>query len=262
MRVLLVEDNDVEARAIARFLGLDRNWHVQLVGDAISAAERLSGEPFDVVVVDWNLGEGRPSGLDLCRRIRVSGSSTALIMLTGRDAVDDKLDAFDAGANDYIVKPVDVRELAVRIREAARRVATQLDRSTESDPSEAQFQPERVSRIGRWIVVGSLKLDPVRGLVESGETIVQLSKQQASLLAYLMENAGKWVSLEDIRREAIYTRSDAKGAAMRVLVRDLRVKLHDQGLLIRTAPKGGAYSLAVQTSGDDPGQEQSVVTAC
>lgn len=119
IRLLLVEDDVGIGRLLERGLGAE-GYRVDWVRDLATAAERLRADPPGLVVLDRMLPDG--DGADLCSAIRKSGNEVPICMLTAREALDDKLEGFDAGADDYVVKPFEFDELLARLSVMVRRV--------------------------------------------------------------------------------------------------------------------------------------------
>ena len=118
MRILLVEDEPSAARFIAK--GLREASHaVDVASDGTAAAERCQQNDYDAVILDVML-PGK-DGLTLCRELRAGGSNVPILMLTARDAVEARVEGLDAGADDYLTKPFDFRELLARVRALTRR---------------------------------------------------------------------------------------------------------------------------------------------
>ena len=116
MRILVVDDEPALRTSLERALGLDA-YDVELAEDGNEALDRLAADPVDAVVLD--VAMPKLDGLEVCRRLRAAGDRTPVLMLTARDAIDDRVDGLDAGADDYLVKPFALREL----RRAAARAA-------------------------------------------------------------------------------------------------------------------------------------------
>lgn len=118
MRILVVDDDPAVGAALDRALRLD-GYEVAIVQDGADALESLALSPPDAVVLD--LGLPRIDGLEVCRRMRSAGDDTPVLMLTARDAVQDRVEGLDAGADDYVVKPFALAELQARLRALLRR---------------------------------------------------------------------------------------------------------------------------------------------
>jgi two-component system response regulator MprA len=162
-KILVVDDESTLRASLERALRLER-YDVQLARDGLQALDILAGEPVDAVVLDVampNLG-----GLEVCRRLRAAGDRTPVLMLTARDAVDDRVDGLDAGADDYLVKPFALRELKARLRALLRR---------SEDP-------------GRLLAFSDLTLDPSAYEVRRGDRRLELSRTEFALLRQFMEN--------------------------------------------------------------------------
>src|SRR5204862_4784112 len=123
-RILVVDDEPSLRASLERALRLEGS-SVELAGDVLEALCALSERPYDAVVLDVGMPE--VDGLEVCRRLRDAGDRTPILMLTARDAVSDRIDGLDAGADDYLVKPFDVGELKARIRALLRRSGSGSD---------------------------------------------------------------------------------------------------------------------------------------
>jgi two-component system response regulator MprA len=117
-RILVVDDEPAVQQALSRALALEQ-YEVELAGDGVAALDVLAEERFDAVVLDVMMPG--VSGLEVCRRLRASGDRSPVLMLTARDAIDDRVAGLDAGADDYLVKPFALRELLARVRALLRR---------------------------------------------------------------------------------------------------------------------------------------------
>ena len=118
MRILVVDDDPAVSGALQRALRLE-GYEVTLAGDGPKALEEVAIRPPDAVVLD--IGLPTIDGLDVCRRMRAAGDDTPVLMLTARDAVQDRVEGLDAGADDYLVKPFALAELLARLRALLRR---------------------------------------------------------------------------------------------------------------------------------------------
>jgi two-component system response regulator MprA len=164
MRILVVDDEPALRSSLERALGLDRHV-VELAEDGLEALDRLALAPVDAVVLDVSMPG--LDGLEVCRRLRAAGDRTPVLMLTARDAVDDRVDGLDAGADDYLVKPFALRELQARLRALLRR---------SEEPG------------GPVLVYGGLVLDPGTREVRRGERPIELSRTEFSLLQFFLEH--------------------------------------------------------------------------
>jgi two-component system response regulator MprA len=165
-RVLVVDDEPGVRTALERALRLEA-YDVELAADGREALDRLAGgTPPDAVVLD--VAMPHVDGLEVCRRLRGAGDRTPVLMLTARDAVDDRVAGLDAGADDYLVKPFALKELKARLRALLRRTGA-------GDGGDA-------------LRFGDLVLDPVAYEVRRGGRTIELSRTEFHLLALFMEH--------------------------------------------------------------------------
>jgi two-component system, OmpR family, KDP operon response regulator KdpE len=168
---------------------------------------------FDAVLLDINMpGMG---GIETCRRIRKKAPLLPILMLTVRDGERDKIEAFDAGADDYITKPFSVPELAARLRSAVRRSNT--------EPGEAGGLPHREAPI----VIDEIEMDPVRRSVRKNGAVLRLTPKEFELLHYLMKHPGRPVAHTALL-QAVWGEDYAlQTEYLRTFVSQLRKKLED-----------------------------------
>jgi DNA-binding response OmpR family regulator len=169
MNVLIAEDDP----SVLRFLTQatqEAGYAPQGCMDGLEALDKALAQPFDLMLLDWMLPGA--DGVEVCRRLRERSVTTPILMLTARDALEDKIAGLDAGADDYIVKPFEVAELLARMRALLRRGT--------SAPAVLQ--------------VGDLTLDPASRRAARAGTPITLSATEYSLLEYLMRHAGKTVT--------------------------------------------------------------------
>ena len=147
MRLLLAEDDTMIGEAVRA--GLRRQgFAVDWVRDGVAAEQALLGEAYDACLLD--LGLPRKAGLDVLRRLRERGSMLPVVVLTARDAITDRVDGLDAGADDYVVKPFDLAELAARIRAVTRRKGGRAQRSSSTATSRSTRQLVRFGATANW----------------------------------------------------------------------------------------------------------------
>jgi two-component system response regulator MprA len=163
MRVLVVDDELAVRTSLQRALGLER-YEVDLAQDGQEALDRIAGARYDAIVLDVSMP--LLDGLEACRRMRAAGDRTPVLMLTARDAVDDRVAGLDAGADDYLVKPFALRELQARLRALLRRIDGPSD--------EVRF--------------GDLRLEPSTRDVWRGERRLELSRTEYALLELFLRN--------------------------------------------------------------------------
>jgi two-component system, OmpR family, response regulator QseB len=216
MRILVAEDDPLLGDALQAGLR-QRGFDVDWVKDGVAAELALRGAPFAAVVLD--LGLPRRDGLTLLRNERAKGSRTPVLVLTARDAIDDRVRGFDTGADDYVVKPVDLDELAARLRALIRR---------------SRGEPAPV------LAIGALRLDPAARTVSFRTQPVELQAKEFNLLHELMSNAGRVLTREQLAERLYAWGDEVESNAVEVHVHHLRRKLAPT--LIRTV-RGVGYAL-------------------
>jgi two-component system response regulator MprA len=164
-RVLVVDDEPAVRRALERALRLD-NHEVELAADGEEALDVLARTPADAIILDVLMP--RLDGLELARRMRKAGDRTPILMLTARDAIDDRVEGLDVGADDYLVKPFALRELQARLRALLRRSGDGAD--------------------GEVLTYADLVLDPVAHEVHRGDRLIELSKTEFLLLELFLRH--------------------------------------------------------------------------
>jgi two-component system response regulator MprA len=163
MKVLIVDDEPGVRSALQRALALERH-DVALAEDGQQALDLLAESAVDAIVLD--VAMPRVNGLEVCRRLRAAGDRTPVLMLTARDAIDDRVDGLDAGADDYLVKPFALRELLARLRALLRRL-----------------EPD-----GPTLAFADLKLDRSAHEVRRGSRLIELSRTEFTLLELFLEH--------------------------------------------------------------------------
>ncbi len=219
MRLLLVEDAEDVAEAIATSFQR-RGDAIDCVGTVEDARDTLAVNDYDVVILDINLPDGL--GTEVLRDLRRDRRATPVLMLTARMAVEDRVSALDIGADDYLVKPFDLRELQARVRALGRR--TGADRSG-------------------VIEFGTLALDPAGKVAACGGVALQLTRREFSLLEALMANRSRIMPKERLFDRMFSMDEEEVGLnAIETYVARLRRKLEGSGVGIRTL-RGLGYQL-------------------
>ena len=222
MRVLLVEDDAVLADGVLRVLQA-HGMQVEHARDGLQADARLRDEAFAVAVLD--IGLPGIDGFEVVRRLRARGAATPVLLLTARDAVEDRVRGLDTGADDYLVKPFATPELVARIRALGRRHAAPATRLA----------------LGPRILAGDTRRAHI------GERPLELSVREWAVLEYLLRNAGRVVSKQQIIDAILPWGDDLSLNAMEVYVSRLRLKLDGAGVAIRTI-RGFGYMLEAQAT--------------
>jgi len=219
MRILLVEDAEDLAEATQRQLGRS-GMACDRAGSLAEARGFLDVQRYDAVILDINLPDG--SGTDLLREMRRAGRSSPVLMLTAQFSVDDKISAFSLGADDYLVKPFDQRELEARLHAIFRR--EQEDRSAE-------------------LTVGNLRYNATTGIATLAEQRLDLTRREFALLGLLMRSRGQVLS-KDRLLEGLYAFDDAVAGenAIELYIARLRKRLAGGHVEIQTL-RGRGYRL-------------------
>lgn len=221
MRILLAEDDPLLGdglRAGLRQLGFQVDW----VQDGLAAERELSSGDYAAAVLD--LGLPLKDGLAVLRALRQRKIATPILVLTARDAVPDRIRGLDLGADDYVVKPVDLHELGARLRSLVRRAHGQLQDAL------------------RW---GPVLLEPAARQVSLHGTAVPLSTREFDLLQVLMLNAGRVLSREQLEQQLYSWGHEVDSNAIEVHIHHLRRKLQPE--LIQTL-RGVGYTVPRQTA--------------
>jgi two-component system, OmpR family, response regulator MprA len=210
VRILIVDDDRALRDALRRSLVLGGYDTVSADSGETALAEVTSEAP-DAVVLDIGLPD--IDGLEVCRRLRGAGNRVPVLMLTARDAVSDRIDGLDAGADDYLVKPFDVGELRARLRALLRRSRSEGDADADADGQSFH----------------ELRLDAARHGVSVGETFVELTRTEYQLLELLMLNAAR-VLPHNLIYERVWGYDFGPASnALRVYIGYLRRKLEKAG---------------------------------
>ncbi len=208
MRILLVEDDRLLGDGVETAL-LREGVTVDWLQNGLSALHALQSEHFDLVLLD--LGLPGMDGLEVLRHIREAGVATPVLILTARDAVDERVKGLDLGADDYLVKPFDFDELKARVRALRRRA---------------------IGRPEPRLVHGELELDPSSFAVSlRGESVI-LYRREYMLLKALLERVGRVVSREQLEQSLYGWADDVDSNTVDVYIHHLRKKLYPE--LIRT----------------------------
>ncbi len=220
MRVLVVEDAEDVCEAIMH--SLKRAGHTcDAAGTLEDSRAFVAVQEFDAIVLDMNLPDG--SGYDLLKEIRSAGGDVAVLMLTARFGIDDRVDALDAGADDYLVKPFDMRELEARLRAVIRR---------------------RYSETDAVLAAGDVTLNTATREVTVGGRACDLTRRELSLLELLITARGRVIPKEEIHSRLFAMNEDTNLNAVELYVARLRRKIGDSSLTIRTL-RGLGYQAVV-----------------
>lgn len=203
MIILLVEDDPAQLRPLC--MALSESGHlVDGVGDAQEAQWLLGNKDYDLLILDWMLPV--ISGLSLCQQYRALGKIAPVLMLTAKDRTADKVSGLDAGADDYLVKPVDIPELLARVRALGRR--------------SPQWHGDLLS-------LGDLHLHVSTLTLERQQTRIRLSSREFHLMEYLMRRSGQVITRDNIEQTLWTWGTEPESNAVAALIWRLRQRLDE-----------------------------------
>jgi len=221
MRILLAEDDPMLGdglRAGLRQQGFQVDW----VRDGVAAEREIAGGDYQAAVLD--LGLPLKDGLDVLQALRARKITTPVLVLTARDAVPDRIKGLDMGADDYVLKPIDLYELGARLRSLVRR-------------SHGQTQ--------EVLTCGDVQMTPAARIVTLGTQAVALSNREFDLLHVLLLNVGRVLSREQLEQQLYSWGHEVESNAVEVHIHHLRKKLRTD--LIQTV-RGIGYTLLRPTA--------------
>jgi two-component system OmpR family response regulator len=219
-RILLVEDEEKLAKFVQLELSYE-GYEVSVAHDGLSGLMAARDQAPDLIILDWMMPG--LTGVEVCRRLRQTGTATPVILLTARDDVSDRVEGLDAGADDYVVKPFSIEELLARVRAHLRR----------TEPQDAEI-----------LVFGDLTLDRRSREVRRGQRPIELTAKEFDLLDYLMTNSRQVLTRDRILEQVWGYDFMGDSNIIEVYVRYLRLKLEAEGesRLIQTM-RGVGYVL-------------------
>jgi two-component system, OmpR family, response regulator MprA len=220
--VAIVDDDAAIRTALGRALRME-NYDVELFEDGSSALRAVQLRAPDAIVLDLQLPD--IDGLEVCRRIRRAGDATPILMLTARDAVNDRVEGLDVGADDYLVKPFDLAELLARLRALLRRRHV-----SDGDDTVLRFE--------------DLTLNPGTREVRRGERVIELTKIEFDLLELFLQHPRQVLTRDQILDLVWGYTFDSGTNSLAVYIGYLRRKLeeNDEARLIQTV-RGVGYAL-------------------
>jgi DNA-binding response OmpR family regulator len=223
MRVLLVEDDIRIAHFVAKGLR-EQSYAVDVVGTGEEALYRAAINIYDLAILDVMIPP--PDGFTVCKELRKSGQRLPILMLTARDAVDDRITGLDHGADDYLTKPFEFRELLARLRALLRRTGGLL-------PAE--------------LVIADLVVDTVGQNVSRDGRVISLTAKEYALLEFLARNAGRVVGRAEIAEHVWNEEFDPFSNLIEVYVNRVRRKI-DAGSAtpLLSTRRGAGYVLAAR----------------
>lgn len=220
MRLLIVED-DVQLRSVIALTFKDLGYAVDTAADGVAADRLLGDSDFDLVVLD--LGLPLLDGLEVLRRLRRRRRQTAVLILTARHRVQERIHGLDLGADDYLVKPIALGELEARVRALLRRQA----------------------KSGAMLEAGRVRVDTRERIAYADDMPIALAPREFAILEALLLHQGRVVSKSKLAAQAGGDGSNIGPAAMDVFVHRLRRKLEPAGLAIKTI-RGVGYLVPIE----------------
>lgn len=204
-KILIVEDDQALCHVVREGLKAD-NHSVEVAHDGSEAMERLLQYMYDLIILDWELPH--VNGVSLCEKFRARGGNAPVLMLTAKSKVDDKEAGFEAGVDDYLTKPFELRELRSRIKALLRR------------PAQIVIQA---------LASGDLELDPHGRKVKKAGSNIHLSPKEFDLLEYLIRNKGVVLSADHLLN-AVWSAEESVGTdTVRTHMKNLRAKIDTKG---------------------------------
>lgn len=208
MQILLVDD-EIELTEPLRQVLLLEGYEVDTANEGIVGMQLAMQNSYDLLILDWMMPQ--KSGLEICRELRSHSQTPPVLFLTAKDTLDDRVLGLDAGADDYLVKPFELRELLARVRALLRR-SSQLERAANSH-----------------LKVADLELDRKNQIAYRGDRVISLSEKEAKLLLYFMQNTGQLLTHQQIFQFLWRGEEQPNSNVLAALVRLLRRKIEAKG---------------------------------
>ena len=219
MKLLLVEDERDLSRAIKEILVYSK-YEVDTAFDGLEALDYVAQYSYDLIIMDVMMP--KMNGIEALKRIRSQNIDTPVIMLTAKSELDDKVEGLDSGADDYLTKPFQVKELLARIRALTRRKAEIVNVTN----------------------LGNVTFNSDKSTMSNGDKVVNLTKKEFSLMEYFLRNKNKYITSEKIFDDVWSSDTDAYITVVWVFISTLRRKLAsiDANIVI-DAKRGNGYTL-------------------
>ncbi|MCU0570589.1 MAG: response regulator transcription factor [Oculatellaceae cyanobacterium Prado106] len=233
MQILLVDDEAELTVPLSRILKRE-GYQVDIAHDGTEGSRLALQNPYDLLILDWMLPQ--KTGLEICEELRSQGNTTPVLFLTAKDTLDDRVEGLDAGADDYLIKPFELRELLARVRALLRR-----------PPAAAATPPSPSERLQ----VGDLQLDPQGQVAYRGDRTIELSDKESQLLAYFLQHPNQLLTHDQIQAylwQDEKPSSNALVAQIRLLRRKIEADLETP--LIHTV-YGKGYRFGASAGGGD-----------
>ena len=221
-RILLVDDEAELRSPLSRVLE-NEGYAVDAAENGREGLNLALAQPYSLLILDWMMPE--MSGIELCRALRQRGYQTPVLFLTAKDTLDDRVEGLDAGADDYLIKPFELRELLARVRARVRRPVAAETAEAESEGADTSTSSHLASKLR----VEDLELDPENRLARRQDRTIDLSEKETLLLTYLMQHPGVLLTHSDI--QAFLWGSDRQPSSnvLAAQIRLLRRKIEAKG---------------------------------
>lgn len=207
MKILLVDDETELSDPLSRIL-LQEGYEVDIANNGATGMELALHNHYDLLILDWMLPHR--SGLEICREVRSHSLTTPVLFLTAKDTVDDRVDGLDAGADDYLIKPFELRELLARVRALLRRSTLETSNSDR-------------------LKVADLELDLENQIAYRSSKAIDLSEKEIKLLKYFMQHPDRLLTHEEIYSYLWQDEEKPSSNVLAALVRLLRRKIEIKG---------------------------------
>ena len=207
MKILLVDDETELSDPLSRIL-LQEGYEVDVANDGAAGMDLALQNQYDLLILDWMLPH--KSGLEICRAVRSHSLATPVLFLTAKDTIDDRVDGLDAGADDYLVKPFELRELLARVRALLRRTTLETSNSDR-------------------LKVADLELDVEDRLAYRSGKAINLSEKEIELLTFFMQHPDRLLTHEEIYSHLWQADEQPSSNVLAALVRLLRRKIETKG---------------------------------
>ena len=216
MRILLVDDEVELTDPLSRVLTRE-GYTVDVAYDGAKGSQLAAQGGYDLLILDWMLPQ--ETGLEICQQLRRTGQTTPVLFLTAKDTVDDRVQGLDAGADDYLVKPFELRELLARVRALLRRSSA-----------------EALAATTQRLQVANLELDCENQLAYRQGRMIELSEKESHLLEYFMRHAGQLLTHTQIHQHLWKDGEHPSSNVLAALIRLLRRKIEatDETPLVHT----------------------------
>ncbi len=204
-KILLIDDDDELCIVVRNWLERD-NHLIEIANSGNDGLDLLRAYPYDIIVLDWGLPD--VAGIDVLAQYRKSGGNTPIIFVTGRATMDDKESGLDSGADDYLTKPFDVKELAVRIRAILRRPPIHME---------------------SIVTLGEVTVDRARHHVTKSGAAIKLFRREYALLDFLLRNPNKVFTADELLDRVWSSEAGCSKETVRTAVARLRKQLDTPG---------------------------------